>query len=282
LYPQSVIYDTGFSLETKRKMLTPLGLRKDIAVVLGTQDVSQPQNTAEQESSTAIALRTEARLYPESEVYGTPVCRALVVGHSGHLVNSQYKSLLPLTIQLADMASRFMGAANGQWERDRGFDTAPYNQVSMFKDVNCTYKRQRVYDRDWDSGLVWVQNFDRRSLFFPAFQTVYDDATSVLNSAINMFIVVEIEKVAERTWRQLTGTSKLSREQFIERSNSLIEDATTERFDDRVIVVPRTYFTNYDEALGYSWSCDIELYLNNMMTVGTFTVVSRRRSDFAG
>lgn len=285
MWPQSVIYDTGFTLETKKKLLTPIGRRKDVMVILSTQDVTSEgyrQNTAEEESSMAIALRAAARMYPESEVFGTPVCRALVIGHSGHLINSQYRALVPLTIELADKASRFMGAGNGVWNRDRGFDTAPYNQITMFKDVNCAYKPQNVYDKDWDSGLVWVQNFDRRSLFFPAVQTVYDDSTSVLNSAINAFIVVEIEKVAERAWRRLTGTSKLTRDQFIERSDALIEELTAGRFDDRVIVQPRTYFTDFDEALGYSWSCDIELYLNNMMTVGTYTIIARRRSDFAG
>jgi hypothetical protein len=57
---------------------------------------------------------------------------------------------------------------------------------------------------------------------------------------------------------------------------------TEGRFDDRVIVVPNTYFTDFDEALGYSWSCDITLYLNNMMTVGTFTIIADRRSNFPG
>jgi hypothetical protein len=95
-------------------------------------------------------------------------------------------------------------------------------------------------------------------------------------------IIVEVEKVAERAWRELTGTSKLTRAQFIERSNALITEKTQGRFDDRVIVEPRTYFTDFDQALGYSWSCDISLFLNNMMTVGTYTIIARRRSDFAG
>lgn len=85
MYPQSIIWDTGFTLDTKKKMLTPIGRRKDISVILSTQDVTTPgfrQNTAEEETSVAIALRAAARMYPESEVFGTPVCRALVVGHS--------------------------------------------------------------------------------------------------------------------------------------------------------------------------------------------------------
>lgn len=282
MYPHSVFYDTGFDLDTKKAMLIPMSRRKDVSTILSTQDVLLPQNTAEQESAMATTLRAAARAFPESEVYGTSVCRAVVIGHSGHLLNSPYKGLLPLTIEFANMCSSFMGASDGIWKADRGFDTAPYNQISMFKDVNATYKPQNVYDSDWDSGLVWVQNFDRRSLFFPAIQTVYDDSTSTLNSAINMFIIAEVEKVAERAWRQLTGNSKLTSDQFVERSDELISDMVEGRFDDRVIIVPRTEITDIDEELGYAWSTTIELYMNNMRSVGSYTIVARRRADFAG
>lgn len=279
-WPQSFIWDTGFTLETKRKLLVPIGRRDDIATILSTQDVSQAQNTVEQESSMAIALRAAARLYPESEIFGTPCCRAVVIGHSGKLLNSQWKDLTAMTVQVAEMVSSFMGAGDGIWATDRGFDTSPYNRVTMFKDVNATYKPDNVYDQDWDNGLVWVQNYDRNSLFFPAMQTVYDDNSSVLNSFINMAILIEVNKVCRRVWRQLTGGSKLTREQFIERSDELILAELDGRFDDRVIFVPRTYFTDFDKDLGYAWSTDVDTYLNNMMSVGTYTVKARRRADF--
>lgn len=280
-WPQSIIWDSGYSLETKKKLLVPMGRRKDMMCILSTQDASQPQNDATQETSMAIALRAAARLYPESEVYGTGVCRAIVIGHSGYLINSQWSDLLPLTIDLANKVSKFMGASNGIWKADKGFDNAPYNQVTLFKGVNCTYKDQSVYDADWDTGLNWVQYFDRRSLFFPAIQTVYDDPTSVLNAGINAFIITEIEKVAERVWRQLVGGSKLTPAQFIEKSNKLIEDGTRGRFDDRVTVVAKTFFDDIDTALGYSWSTEIELYMGKMRTVGSYTIVAKDRAQFA-
>lgn len=281
VYPQSVIYDTGFTVETKKAMLSVIGKRKDMYVVLSTQDVSGRQNTAAEESSMAVALRTAARLYPESEVYGTPVCRALVIGHSGYLLNSKYKGLLPLTIEFASKCAKWMGASNGVWKSGQGFDLPPANQVSMFKDVNCTFKSATVRNRDWGNGLVWVQSYDRRSLFFPGIQTVYDDDTSVLNSAVNMIIAVELEKVAQRTWRDLAGISSLTPEQFIERSNRLIEEKVKARFDGRVRIVADTYYTEFDEKRGYSWSCTINMYANNMKTVGTFTIAARRNEDTA-
>ena len=280
-YPQSAIWDSGFTLATKKKLLVPMGRRKDMYVVLSTQDVSEPQNSASEETSVAIALRAAARLYPESEVYGTSVCRAIVIGHSGKLLNSNYSGLLPLTLEFADKVARWMGASNGVMKSGIGFDVPQYNQVSMFKSdtVNCAYKPANVRNRDWDAGLVWVQNFDRRSLFFPAFQTVYDEDTSIINSAVNMMIATELEKVADRVWRELTGISYLTVDQFIERSNTLIEDKTRDRFDGRVTIVADTYMTEADTARGYSWSCNIHMYGNNMRSVGAFTIVPHRSED---
>ena len=279
VYPQSCIWDSGFSLDTKKKLLTVIGRRKDMAVFLSTQDVSKPQNTASEESSIAVALRTAARMYPESEVYGTPVCRAMVIGQSGYLVNSKWSHLTPLTIELAQKSAAYMGAGDGVWKSRKAFDVSPANQVKMFRSVNATYKKANVRSNDWDAGLVWAQNFDRRSLFFPGLQTVYDDDTSILNSMFNMMVAVELEKVAETTWRQLTGISSLTNNQFIARSNRLIEEHVKGRFDNRVIIVPDTFISAADEQRGFSWGCNIMMYGNNMKTVGSFTIVARRRED---
>jgi hypothetical protein len=293
-YPQSIIYDSGFSIETKRALLTPIGLRKDMAVILSTQElgywdrtvpeapvwITRGPNSASDESNNAILLKGAAELYPESEVYGTSVCRAAIIGHTGHLINSQYKGWLPLTIDVADKIAGYMGAGIGSWTAGQAPDIAPNNQVSRFKDVNVPYKKDVVYDNDWDSGLVWVQHFDRQNLFYPAWQTVYSDDTSVLNSLITMLACVELEKVADRSWRELTGRSDLTNEQFIERSDALIEERTRDRFDGRFIIVPETYFTEADEIRGYSWSTNIKIYANNMKTVGSMTIEAWRQSDF--
>tara|TARA_B100000929_G_scaffold100901_2_gene79670 strand:+ start:11779 stop:13902 length:2124 start_codon:yes stop_codon:yes gene_type:complete len=279
MYPQSVLYDTGFTLDTKKAFFVPMGRRKDVYVVLSTQDVSQPQNRPSEESSIAIALRTAARMYPESVIYGTATCRAIVHGQSGYLLNSPYKGLLPLTIEFAQKCARYMGAGVGSWTSGRAFDMPGNNHVQMFKGVNAEWRSANVRGRDWDNGLVWVQNYDRRSLFWPGIQTVYDDDSSVLNSAANMIICVELQKVALRTWRDLTGISYLTPDQFIERSDALIKERTQGRFDGRVVVEPETFFTQNDEQRGYSWSCNIHLYAPNMKTVGTFTVVAHRITD---
>ncbi|MNL25729.1 hypothetical protein D3C87_1472180 [compost metagenome] len=247
--------------------------------VLSTQDVSAKQNTPSEESSIAISLRTAARMYPESEVFGTPVCRAIVIGHSGYLINSKWTKLTPLTIEFAAKSARYMGAGNGVWKSAQSFSISPANQVTMFRNVNASFKKVDVRSQDWENGLVWVQNYDRRSLFFPAFQTVYDDDSSILNSFFNMAIAVELEKIADRAWRDLTGIDGLTPGQFRARSDRLITQMAAGRFDGRVQIQVETFLTAADTQRGYSWSCNITMYGNNMMTVGTFTIIARRQED---
>lgn len=282
VYPQSCIYDTGFSIETKKAMFTPMGRRKDMYVVQSPQDVMLPQNTASEETSISIALRTAARMYPESEVYGTPTCRAIIIGNSGYLLNSTYKKLLPLTIEYAQKCAAYMGAGTGIWKSTAKPDNPPNHIVKLFQKVNAGWLPVNARERQWDTGLSWVQNYDRKSLFFPAVQTVYDDDSSVLNSAMNMIIAVELEKIAERVWRDLTGISFLTPGQFVERSNRLIDEAARGKFDGRAIIVPETKYTENDELRGYSWTCDINMYTPNMKSVGTFTIVAKRIEDYAG
>ena len=279
-YPVSFIWDSGFSLETKEALLIPMSVRPDIATVLCTQDVSQPQNTEQEDSSIAVALRAAFGAYPESVLHGTPVARGAIIGQSGYLIAHQYKGLLPLSVEFARMVADYMGAGNGRWNEQRAFDVAPNNRVTMFRDVNSSFKPATVRKRDWDNGLVWAQNYDTQSMFFPAFQTVYDDDTSVLNSFITMAVALEGIKASYRSWRDITGRSGLTQGQIQQEVRNMITaDMEEGRFGNRFIIEPEVFFTGQDEQRGYSYSVNIHIYAPNMVTVGTYTVVLHRRSD---
>ena len=76
-YPFSIIYDSGFSIATKKSLLVPMGARKDVSTVLGvhylgnwdaTMSTWTPQTTQlslAQEQSIGYALKVAAQMYPE-------------------------------------------------------------------------------------------------------------------------------------------------------------------------------------------------------------------------
>ena len=275
-YPCSCIYDTGFKIDTKKKLLIPMGLRKDMYTILSTQDVMEPINTVAVESSIAIVLRTAARMFPESSYYGTHVCRAAVIGHAGTLVGANYPNIVPLVIDLAIKCAKYMGSAKGYFKPGMAFDRAPMNHVTAVKDISHAWKPDVVRNKDWSSGLVWVQNYDINRQFYPGMQTVYDNDTSVLNNIPTMIAIVELEKIAERVWRDLTGDSSLTQSQFIDLSDKMIREHCKDRFDKRFIIIPATSITPADNARGYSWHTVIKILANNMKTVNVVTIEADR------
>lgn len=281
-FPVSCYYDSGFSMDTKLAMLTPLGKRKDLWVVLSTQDVSKPLNTPAEDSSIAITLKNAARLYPESEVHGTKVCRAVVVGHAGTLIGSKYRGHLPYTLEFAEKCANYMGAGSGVWASNFSMTMPPNNHINLFKAGNVSFKSANARSRDWANGLIYAESYDMRSDMWPALQTVYDDDTSILNSFINMTVAVDLQKVAQRVWADMTGIDELDEGEIILRSNELIMKAVAGKYDGRVEIRPDTHFTAGDRNRGYSWSADIHMYGDNMISVGTTTVVAHRSSELAG
>lgn len=280
-YPESIIYDSGFPLTTKYALCSFQAIRKDTAVVLATHTVGEPMLLASEDTSRAIALRARLQMTPESSYYGTPVMRGMVVGRSGILLNSQYKKRLPLTIEIAAKAAAYMGAGNGVWKSGYNFDAAPLSIVSMFSNISEPFTPATVRNKDWAAGLNWVQSYTRRSHFFPALKTIYEDDTSVLNSFFTMLACCELQKVGERAWREFSGVDHLTNAQLKERVEEFVKKATTGRFDDRFVIVPEVYFTEADLQRGYSWSLRIKIYAANMKTVMTMSVQAYRLDDLA-
>lgn len=279
LHPESIIYDSGFPLETKYALCKFISIRKDTMVVLGTHDTLGKTLTASQESSLALALRTRLQLYPESEIHGTHVCRGMIVGRSGKMTGTRYTKRLPLTLEIAAKAADYMGASNGRWKAGRSFDCAPLSEVVNFTEINVTFTPDSVRNKDWANCLVWVQAFKRKTVFFPALKTVYNDDTSVLNSFFTVMACVELEKVGFRSWKQFTGSDKRSNALLKKDVEEWIANDVKDRFDNRFIIIPEVFFTARDLERGYSWSTRVKLGAENMKTVNAFELESYRRAD---
>jgi hypothetical protein len=280
-YPESILYDTGFPLATKYDLCQFISVRKDTAVVLSVYDGSGQVMTAAQESALAIALRTRLQMYPESDYFGTATMRGMIIGRSGTLINSLYGKRLPLTIEFAAKAAKYMGSGDGVWKSVYSFDSDPLNQVTLMTDINVTFTPASVRNSDWDNGLVWVESYGRRSYYFPAFKTVYDDDTSVLTSFFTMMGCVELEKVGDRIRRKFSGNSKLKPGQLVDQVNKEAVKQTNQRFDGRFTIIPNCYFTADDTQRGYSWTLMLKIYADNMDTVETLIIQANRSSDLS-
>lgn len=299
-YPFSRIWDSGYSVETKRALTNIISSRKDTSVVLSTftlydyvakldQLTSKvtrvftklPLNDAATEISIGGMLRTYASAHPESEIYGTKTCRAIVTMMSVTMVNNdQYMNRVPLSYELARMTARFQGNMSGAWDPGMAYDINENRILSSVRDIRPSIHKDAIQDQAWANGIVYAIDYDMRRKFFPAIRTVYDDETSVLNSAITMEACTVIERMTDETWRELVGNSRFSPFKFLEESDRILKEKLNNKFDGRFIIVVNTNYTERDEILGYRWSTTIEIYSPNMKLVGTPTIISRRLSEY--
>lgn len=279
LHPESIIYDSGFSIATKRSLAKFISRRKDTFVTWSTYAHNAPSTQLADQYSVGVALKTMAELYPESATFGTPVMRGIIVGGSGYLVTSLYNKRVPLTYEVAYKAARYMGAKNGAWKNGFAFDRAPLSIVTQIKNIDVTWVPTSTRNVLWAAGVNFVLNYKVRTQFFPALQTVYENDTSVLNSFFTAVAVAYLNKVAHAAWREFSGSISLTNAQLEEQVNNFVAAQVKDKFDGKFVIIPAATVTELDNLRGYSWTLPIKLYANNMKTVMTTYVEAYRRSD---
>lgn len=271
---QSIFYDSGFPMATKMDLPSFISQRHDTFVVLGTHVYGARPLTESEEHSSAVSLRARVLSYPESLFFGTPAARALIMGCSGVIRNTQFR--VPATYEILIKMARYMGASDGRWKGSDRPDGNPGNLIEELTDINMVFVPETVRNRFWDVGLNWIQRFDRKSYFIPAYRTVYPDDTSVLTSMINVMGVCQLNKIGHRTWRLFTGRSDLTNLQLVQRVNNSVANQCKGIFDDRFVIVPRAMVTELDEMRNFSWTLPIGFGAPGMKTVQTLYVQSDR------
>ncbi len=278
--PESIFWDSGFPLATKQALAQFISQRKDTFVALSTFSTLSPVLTASEESSMAVALKSYLQQFPESDYYGTPTMRGMVVPGSGTLSGVLYSgpvsNQLPLSIELASKAAAYMGAGNGKWKSGFAFDSTPGSLVTLFSDINVTFWPTSVRNTDWSNGMVGVELFGYRQAYFPALKTIYDNDTSVLNSFFNAVAICFMEKIGDMARRTFSGITSMTNAQLITAVNKYVTNEVNGIFDNRFVITPVTTITGQDLQRGFSWTLVMQAQMPNMKTVATVSVQSAR------
>jgi hypothetical protein len=279
-YPFSDLYDTGFTVATKKLMPAFIALRPDTFLTLGLHDViAGTVLTAAQESSLAAALLEAVQAYPESLTYGTPATRAMIVGRSGTLTSGNYTERVPCTFEVGIKAAMYMGASTGIWTSSEAFGYGDNAILQYMTNINVTWTPATQQNTDWTNGLVGVQAYDHVRYYIPALKTVYSNDTSVLTSYFNARIAANLEKIGNNARIAFSGVDTLTPNQVIKGVNANITAATASKYDKRVTIEPNCYLTAQDTQRGYSYTIQIKCYADNMDTVATLYIDMFRASD---
>jgi hypothetical protein len=281
--PESIFYDSGFTVNTKLHLFKFISVRKDTAVVVGTRDYSLGDIVIplSDERAIAVALKAKLKLALESTFFGTSVVRGMIVGGSALDMDDRFSDRASLVFEMANKLAKFGGAGNGKWNKAYLMDKAPGNIITTMKDIQPDFIPNGVKPVLWSSGLVWAQPFDLTQFHFPAMQSVYDDDTSVLNSFIMAMALCTLTKVAAEAWRNFTGDITLSNAAFKEAVEAFVVGRLDGIFAGLFKTVPEVIFTDNDKDRGYSWELVTKIGGNNMKTVQVHRIEAYRLADMA-
>ena len=283
-YPFNTIFDTGYTLETKKALCDFLVTREDVKVVLSTQVCNKYKNakngntmypvlnTMAQDESMGTALQSRVQLMRESIVKGTACCRATIFAHAGHLFGT-YKGIVPMTLW-----SAIKGSEHYNTTTMRGTVKGwPNSQVDIFKDLNWVAPDEESHERHWNLGINYVQYYDMDNLHFPSIRTVYKYDTSVLLDDEFTDAIVFTKQAARDSWATYTGMDTPQSEY-----ESLITADLTARlhriFNGRYTFTVEAYQTAEEARRGYVQHVAITIYAPAVKRVWLVDVICRREN----
>jgi len=279
-YQFGVLYDTGLPMESKFRAIQVLAARKDVQYFFTTFVEGETRLlSASEEASRCQALITRLQAYPESTLYGTGVCRAMIALQTGKLIGggNGLPKYVPQLLDIGVKWARYAGQGTGILREGFEMDVSPNNRVTLVKDQNVKFFSERTRSQLWANGATWSQSYDQRSQYYPCLRSVYKDDTSVLLSPITVNICCDLIRLIHKVHADFSGNAYLSKEQLIERTDERILELTRERYGDRVDVIPRSYISAIDENNGTSWSCEVTVAANNPHTTLNFNLTTIRR-----
>jgi len=277
--PYDSVWDSGFPVDTKLKFANFHAIRPDVYIHACTQDVLKPLNSAAADSSIGVTLRSHFRASQESAEFGTKACRYAVVMSAGRLINDNYDGLVPFLEWLLIKGAEYMSAADGSMNSDFAFGRGEQNIVTRYRDHNAGTKLVGARKNDWDNGLNYAEWFDMSRLFYAGIQSIYETHTSVLHGYLNTQIACNLTRIGHIVWREMSGDSQLTDEEFLDAVTDKVTERTTGKYDGRVTITPNAYYNALDEALGFSWHLDIGMAGDNIRTVQNLAVIAQRRRN---
>lgn len=292
-YPFSTLWDSGFIAEVKKEFKNLLKYRKDIWIAPAVTSLyryledtngdlifeSQPKLTNQETISLGAYYRSIFSGIPESQAYGTPTVRATLMGQDGVNRKSMYRKRQTLNIDLFEKVCKYCGSGDSKWKSQYAFDQSGLNTIDNWQDISMDYISPPATDNAWDAGLIYVQSLDERRKFYPSYQTIYPDDTSVLNNIFTMMACCWIEKNHFKAWTTATGDSKSTNLEIAERLDQFLNSRLMNAFDGRFITVSKTYYTDSDEANGFSFTTDTTIYSTVTKRVANYKITAHRMSD---
>ena len=283
------IFDVGFSLETKKKLLEFMNYRDNLMVFLTPQStmkyqidtivagnpvkqvMSPEQLTQFEEESIGAMLRTYALLMIDDVENNTGANRCAIFLSSG--INTDHQDLhglTPFTLWCATKYAKFLNGTS-----IKGAPIEDNSIVDCFDKVAWTAFADNTRSRIWNAGLCYPQYMNRTEIQVAALRTVYRYDTSVLCDIGTAMAVTFAKDIIRDEFPHWVNSDREASD-----LNSRIAKKLSERaehaFAGRYMTTFNVYQTAEDMKLGYVRHVDLELTANAANRVWKATIICKR------
>lgn len=234
---QSVFWDVGYSQDVKDIGMRLLAARKDI-IVMPCATIYEPgkPNRLEQVYSRSVQLNNAARMYPESEYWGTPSCRASINLIEACATDELTGDMFSGNLDLAYAFAQFAGSDQGVITASRSPGHADNRILRTMHSPNIEFEADAQAAENFERGCITLRPYDSgERLFRPALVTIYSNVDSVLKDLITNFLCVCIEKICQDCWNYVCGDTNYSANNYV----ALFKDRAERECRDRVGALAR-------------------------------------------
>ena len=277
--PFNAIYDTGVSIKTKKVLMDFMSCRDNIVVNISSQvtwkkdkaDINDPvANSRMDDEAIAANLRAYALLMREDVENSTGACRCKVFCHAGKTSDHDDK-WVAYTLWIAMKNAEYL-AKPYIWQEPKEL---PYSEVTCFTETSWTAAQEETKARVWNSGVNYVQYYDRTGIHFASVRSVYWYETSVLVDAGCVDALCFTKDIIRRSWSTWAGSTRKAAE-----LNQLITDDLNGRLaymlHNKFRFKVNVYQTDEDMKLGFQRHVDVELWAAGQNRVWKATIILKR------
>lgn len=235
---QSVFWDIGYSQDVKDQAVRLLGSRKDVMVVADAT-VWRPgkANNLNQIYARSAQLNSQVRMFPESEFWGTPACRASINLIEAYVIDEPLGEVYSANIDLAYAYALFAGNASGIIVPSASPSHADNRILRRMHTPNIEFEGDVQSAENFNRGCITLRPYDAGDrLFRPALVTVTENPDSVLKDQVTTFLCICIEKICQDEWNRVCGDTNLSAANYV----SVFKDSAERKCRDALGALARS------------------------------------------
>lgn len=264
------MYDPGYNVDLKHKIIEFLNKREQFIFIASTQDLDMAPNSEAQDLASGSGLKAKLLLQPECAIEGTGCVRGVIVNNV-EKSPSLYKKRLPATLEIL------------RWNLDHYSTPSIKGDIGGDKDMGIKLLNgvhYNTYDSDiknlmTENSINYIESSTYNESFFAGIKTVFPNRGSSLSDLTIANLLVFVKYAALDVWASNVGKD-VNVSTVMGMIKNEMEDRIRAIIHSRYDIDLKVYRTDIDIRNGDACHVDFNLYKDPSFKLLNFNFICRR------